>query len=332
MDILEKGTLADGRAYEVLSVITPDPAVPEELVRYFIASFGFDTYRHAVQDLNYWRLYYREALAGHNLPQVVDHHYVLRVEGKFAGRIWFAYNTKTGHGNFGNVYTEPAFRRCGVMGILMKHTMAGIRSSGVTQLCCSSGSKHAVKVYLAHGFNLIYGGETGPLCWRREGTFQEAERAAFPGHEKCTVREGQLGDQFECDKFLAYTPAWLGFKQDSTGLAATIFEYRVAFQEKLSGNGIVNVLTTPSGTVCAYAFALKICGEDILDFRIHPEYPEDLPELLNRTAAEYRERFNAAPVCAMRVDQPVKLDALQRAGFRESGGLKGSYLLFRAAR
>ena len=41
MDILEKGKLTDGRNYEVIRVVTPDPEVPEELVRYFIASLGF---------------------------------------------------------------------------------------------------------------------------------------------------------------------------------------------------------------------------------------------------------------------------------------------------
>ena len=109
MDILEKGKLPDGRNYEVIRVVTPDPDVPEELIRYFIASFGFDTCRKAVQDLTYWRLYFRESLAGHFAPEVIDHHYVLRVEGVYAGRIWFGYNTRTGHGNFGNVYTEMCF-------------------------------------------------------------------------------------------------------------------------------------------------------------------------------------------------------------------------------
>ena len=145
MDILEKGKLPDGRNYEVIRVVTPDPEVPEELVRYFIASLGFDYYRKYVQDQTYWRLYYRESLAGTLAPEVVDHHYVLRVEGVYAGRIWFGFNTRTGHGNFGNVYTEPDFRRQGVMGILMKHCMEGFRSSSAIQLCCASGSVFAVQ-------------------------------------------------------------------------------------------------------------------------------------------------------------------------------------------
>ena len=329
MEILEKGALADGRNYEVLRIVTPDPEVPEEIVRYFIASFGFDTWRRAVWDRACWRLYFRESLAGHLAPGVIDHYYVLRVEGVFAGRLWFAWNTRTGRGNFGHVYTEPAFRRRGVMNVLMKHCMKDFQESPAQQLCCASGNKFAVQSYLKHGFKLIYGGETGPLCLRKKGTFQEAEAEAFPGHEKCTVREGTIGDQFECDKFLAVTAAWKNFAQRSFGLAAAMADYRTAWQEKLSGLGAVNVLCTPSGAVCAYAFALKLCSEDILEFRIHPEYPEHLPELLKRTAADYGKLFPGAPVCAVPETAELKIDALRRAGARPAGGLEGSYLLFR---
>jgi len=328
MDILEKGTFSDGRNYEVLRVVTPDPEVPEELIRYFIASFGFDTYRKAVHDLTYWRLYFRESLAGHFAPEVIDHHYVLRVEGAYAGRIWFGYNPRTGHGNFGNVYTEPAFRRCGVMNILMKHCMAGFQASPAVQLCCASGNKIAVQSYLKHGFRLIFGGEAGPLCLRKNGTFQEAEKQAFPGHEPCTVRPGSIGDQFECDKFLYYTSSWQHFPQRSFGLAAAITDYRIAFQEKLSGNGVVNVLAAPSGTVCAYAFALKYFGEDILEFRFHPDYAEHLPELVRGTAEEYLRLFHVPPVCAAAENAELKIDALCRAGFGPVGGLEGGFRMF----
>ena len=166
-------------------------------------------------------------------------------------------------------------------------------------------------------------GEAGPLCLRKNGTFQEAEKLAFPGHEPCTVRPGTIGDQFECDKFLYYTSAWRHFPQRSFGLAAAITDYRIAFQEKLSGNGVVNVLAAPSGAVCAYAFALKYFGEDILEFRFHPDYPEHLPELVRQTAADYEEMFDAVPVCAAAEDAELKLEALRRAGFSEAGGLSG---------
>ena len=209
----------------------------------------------------------------------------------------------------------------------MKHCMAGFRASPAVQLCCASGNRFAVQSYLKHGFKLICGGETGPLCLRKQGSFQEAERAAFPGHEPCPVRPGAIGDQFECDKFLYYTAAWRNFAQRSFGLAAAITDYRIAYQEKLSGGGAVNVLATPSGNVCAYAFALKYFGEDILEFRFHPDYPEHLPELICRTAADYEKMFDAVPVCAAAEDAEIKLDALRRAGFVETGGMNGRFRL-----
>ena len=114
------------------------------------------------------------------------------------------------------------------------------------------------------------------------------------------------------EELIRYFIAWFGFDT-----------YRKAVQEKLSGNGVVNVLATPSGAVCAYAFALKYFGEDILEFRFHPDYPEHLPELVRQTAADYEGMFDAVPVCAAAEDAELKLEALRRAGFSEAGGLPG---------
>ena len=76
VEVLEHGNLPDGRGYEILRLVTPEPFVPAEVVRYFSASLGYEKYRNVVQDMAYWRLYFRESLGGRLAPEVIDHHYL----------------------------------------------------------------------------------------------------------------------------------------------------------------------------------------------------------------------------------------------------------------
>ena len=330
MNILSSQNLPDGSLLEVCRVITPDPAVPEEVVRYMIASLGYDTWRNAVNELAYWRLYYREALAGNSAPGVIDHLYLARVNGVYAARVWFAYSTRTGHGNFGNVFTEPEFRNRGLMKHLLQPCIEDFHASPAAMLCCTSGNPHAVPSYLKSGFVLIYGGTGGPLCLRKQGTFQEAESAAYPGGEPCSVRAGVLADQFECDKFLAYTrPMYRHPRDHRIGIASFISDYRIAFQEVLSGSGVVNAAETPSGAVAGYAFALRLYGQCVLDFRIHPAYIGAAAELLARTRDGFESKFQEKPCCFIASGDTEREAAVRSAGLVEAGKTEGFFTVYR---
>ena len=102
--------------------------------------------------------------------------------------------------------TEVQFRNRGIMMELLKFCLDAFYRSPAEMLCCASGNPYAVASYRKAGFELIYGGERGPLCLIRKGTFFEAAREAFQGARIAKVRCGTIGDQFDCDKFLAYIP------------------------------------------------------------------------------------------------------------------------------
>ncbi len=329
MDILNTETLPDGRRVEICRIVTPDATLPEDVVRYFIASLGFDYYREYVNDQNYWRLYYRESLAGRFVPDVIDHHYLARIDGEYAARLWFAYSTRTGHGNFGNVYTEVPFRCLGLMNRLLDHFRADFQTSPATMLCDGSGSEYAVRSYCRFGFRLPYGGTTGMICLCKKGSFQKIAAKAFPGREPTAIRPGGIADQFECDKFRAYTPEMITFpRQTRLGAAAIISDYRIAFQEVLSGNGVILVQETPLGEVPGYAFALRFFGQDILDFGFHLNYLDTLPELLQKTAVAYQHKFSTSPVCVTAEGDVERENALRRASFVEIGGVPGKFRCF----
>ena len=56
--MLEK-TLSTGEKLRILRFVTPEE-IPERIIRYWIASLRFDTYRLYVSSISYWRLYFRE--------------------------------------------------------------------------------------------------------------------------------------------------------------------------------------------------------------------------------------------------------------------------------
>ena len=163
MPIVSQGNLADGRALRILRFVSPTDDVPEDIVRYVIGSLGFDSYNRYIQAQAYWRSWYRKSFDG-LLEGVASHLYVAEVEGEFAARLWFAYSRENGLGNFGNVYTEPRFRRLGLMNELLGPCMTDFDAAQDARiLCCASGNRFAVASYLKHGFRLPFGGETGRL-------------------------------------------------------------------------------------------------------------------------------------------------------------------------
>ena len=326
LDILQETKLADGRNVRITRIVTPEPNVPERAIRYLMGSLSFEKYRQYVKDQAYWRLYDREALDGHTADTVTDYFYFAEVDGQFAARLWFAYNKRSGFGNFGNVYTEAGFRRLGLMTMLLKPCVEDFHASGAKMLCCATGNVFAANSYRKVGFKTIYGGETGPMTITKVDFFEE-DAKAFPGNEPLTIRPGTPGDQFDIDKFLAYSKAMYGFPRcHHVGIAAHISDYRIAFQEHLSGNGPINVAVTPSGYVVGFAYALNYYGETVLDFTTHPSYTENAAELLNRTAAEFEGPQQ--PLLYIHVDDTERHALALKAGFSPVATIPERYSIY----
>ena len=127
--VLSEKKMADGRTLRVLRYVSPGDEVPERVVRYVIGSLGFDSYNEYIQTQAYWRSWYRESFEG-MLDGVESRLYLAEVDGVLAARVWFAYAREGGFGNFGNVYTETAYRRLGLLSELMAPCMADFDAAG----------------------------------------------------------------------------------------------------------------------------------------------------------------------------------------------------------
>ena len=325
MKVMLEKTLSSGEKLRILRFVTPEE-IPERIIRYWIASLRFDTYRLYVSSISYWRLYFREVFAGNFAGETVDHIYIAEVNGEYAARMWFAYSQKTLHGNFGHVFTEPAFRKRGLMGELLKICLEDFKQSPATMICCASGSESVVRAYVNHGFELIYGGTTGPLALMKDGTFESVTAKLFdPAGGKCIIREGMIGDQFECDKVLAYSKnVYLGKRNLRRGIANLIPDFCTAYQEMLSGNGKVFVAENEHGAITGYAYALNFCGNGIFDFTWNGDYASEIPDLLRKTAAS----VDFPVVLALDPDDKEKIELARKAGMTDAIPEK-EYLTFR---
>ena len=214
--------------------------------------------------------------------------------------------------NFGNVLTEPEWRQRGLLNRLLDCFIRDFTAEPVAFLCCGSDNPYAIRSYRRYGFYMLYGGESGLMCLGKRDFFEEAARC-YPGPGAVTIRPGTIADQFECDRFLACIPAMQSVR--APGADSGIRNYRTAFQECLSGRACVMVAENETGSDAGYAFAAVTPGGDRLDLYLHPDYLPAGPELLRRTAAEFRRRFGRTPLLAAAPEDAVRRQLASEAEF-----------------
>lgn len=316
MSVLAEEKLPTGETLRLLRVMPPEPC-PADILRYAMASYGWEHPERAgdVGGEAYWRSDCRLRLTGAYADQCADHFYFAAIDNAFAARMWFGYNRRTGLGNFGHVFTEPAFRGRGLMGRLMRSLIADFTASPADMLCCATGNPIAAASYRKSGFAMIHGGDTDPMTLihpRHEGGFARQEELRFDGGGAVArCREGTPGDQFDCDKFLAYSSDVYNHQRHSRLLAgAWLADYRIAFQEARRGCGVVRVAENEKGAVVGYAFALRQAGHHWLDFTLHGAYADGGPALLQDTLRAF-----GAPALTAAADAE-KCSILERAGAR----------------
>ena len=295
MDILCEKQIGSGETLRILHWCSAEKA-PDKYKNYLLRSLGSENYKRNYYAIGSWRAYFADALDCVYYPEVVDHLFLAEIDGEIAGRIWFAYSAKSLRGNFGNVLTEEKFRKRGIMSELMKSCMEEINRSPVRTLTCATGSKFAAASYKKHGFYSVYGTETGVLCYSKGDSFLiETEKVFHPGRIK-EIRPGRIGDQFDCDKFLAYSPEirkrtypYFG------GPAASIEDFRSAYQESLGGRGVVFTALNEENECCGFAFGILYHGMPVVDFMLHPAYIDDGSKLLTATISAFKEKFGFIP-------------------------------------
>lgn len=236
-------------------------------LRFIQGTTGNDNPRNGRRDLSYWRIYFHDAFAGKNYPEVIDYFYCAEVNGEIAARMWFAYAPASNFGNFGNILTVPEFRRRGILRRLMPHFLKDFEESPAKCLACATGTPFAARTYMDYGLKLIYPGTTGSMALVKPewGSFNELDARLFADAAPIRFRPGVLGDQFRIDKFLRYCRA---FHEEPP--RSQLMDYRCCMQETLNGNGRIAVAENAAGAPVGFAWTGFFDGLQRMTFLLHP--------------------------------------------------------------
>lgn len=275
----------------------------------------------------------RQRVLGQYVEHCLDRYFVGEVDGQIVGQAWYGLPRQgTGVGNFGHVYTDPAWRGQGVAGeitrVLVEHFNA--EPTGVCLLC--TASEQSGRIYRRFGFEFIpptnNSGSMGLIKPEVAGSFAELDERYFAPGQEVSVREGHIGHRHDIDRLLDFSAPWIEARQrwHFVMLASRVPTFISALHYVEDNRGLITVLQTASGNVVGYAFALNLGSRyektlKTFDFVLHPHYLHEAPRLIEETAQRV-----AGPVhAAVAVCDEKKLAALLQAGFVEVQRLEAAF-------
>ena len=314
MELVADKVLANGETLRIWHWKAPEE-MPQRYFSYILASFaglgGLANFYGSG-----WASYIRATTEGKEYPAIKDHWLIADVDGVSAGRLWFAYSSKTGRGNFGNIATEPNYRRRGILKELLKAFKAEAdKCDDMRMLNCVTGKEYAADSYRRVGFETVNGARVGVMCYCKNSTFKQESETAFRGTEIANIRPGERKDQFDIDKFLLFQDVIrYNDYHNFIGYTTWYAEFRLIYQEAMNGNGVVMVAENKQGTIVAYAYALLVNGTPFFNFVCHPAYIRKADKLLRRTATLFNEKFGVKSHFFCDKDDAEKIAVAQRAG------------------
>jgi GNAT superfamily N-acetyltransferase len=273
----------------------------------------------------------RQRLEGRYADQCFDRYFVAQAGERIVAQVWYGLgNERTGIGNFGHAYTDPQFRRMGIMKLLLEDLLKDFDASpGVCLLC--TGEAPASTYYHQVGFEFIVPGErTGhdPMALVKKqhaANFSELERVYFAPGQSVTTRLGTIADRHDCDRMLDFSsalraeaPRWR--KVFAACRAPTFIDALYMVED---GLGIATVLATSGGQIVGHASVLNVGspaerGLHVLDYVVHPNYYCAIPDFVVGTVALARRHGIGGMVAFAAAGAGVKLDGLTSAGFTEA--------------
>lgn len=265
-------------------------------------------------------------LYGKYIDYCIDRYFVGEIDNQIVGQAWYGLpKERTGIGNFGNVYTEPSYRRKGIATELVRVLVEDFLQKDGKCLLCDAGQIPG-KVYEGFGFKFIQDG-AGPMALIKKevaSNFQELDRWYFEAGLDVRVREGNIGDRHDCDRMLDFSRGINEIKDSwhKTFIASQVPTFHDALFYVEDGKGIVTVIESSKRSILGYAFVLNLgseleCNFKILDFIIHPDYFDKAGYFIKETGrianlAGVTEIYSFSPTC-----DEEKVSALQKAGFRK---------------
>ena len=153
----------------------------------------------------------RFRLGGSAFPECRDTYYVAHEDGHAVARLWNGWgNHADAIGNWGNFFTEEAYRGRGLGGKLLALWQEDISSRTDLPLCflCTAGSKALTDLYGRFGFRpAIANADRGPLYMPigdQPASFQDFCASYYKPTEKLIHKRATIGYRHEIDCLLRF--------------------------------------------------------------------------------------------------------------------------------
>jgi GNAT superfamily N-acetyltransferase len=295
----------------------------------------------------------KQRLQGHYAKYCVDKFFVGEIEGKIVGQVWYGYsNSGTGIANFGEVYTEPEYRRRGISRELMKVFINDFWNSPAVAALCTAGDM-AAGMYMQFGFQTVVPGTSyGPMILIRKGlaeNFAEFEKEYYKPGSAVSVVPGTMKHRHDIDTLLRYSTIlrrrrenWASISGSGARLAGRVGpaygvpNYMEACFMAEDGKGQVFVAVTDQGNVVGWAFLLNPASQweqksMVFDYEIAPTYTGSAGLLVRESMRLAGEGGAQRAWAWYRASDSGKIDPLLAAGFAEAGRLPDYFVEGEAA-
>lgn len=302
--VLAEKQLATGERAQVVLIIPPDE----------------DGLRGMYEVTAEWKHYYNRAMiAGHD-SFIEDRVFIAEVNGTPAARLWYAWSKRSLLGNYGNIFTNNAHRQRGLLNMLLECFKPDFDASPAKMLCCHA-SGWRMPVYGKYGFQSLHGNDNSDAMGIIKPELGSCRQLMNRLYADCTIaklRDGDCGDQFDCDKCLVYTDAMWGHTRPFVFAGDQNQDYQSSLNRVLEGKGVIAVAENKVGAVVGYASAIQnpTCTAAFLNWRNHPYVSrKDVVSLMKYTIDRYQTAF-ACPLCVcLPLDNGEAAAEAREAGF-----------------
>ena len=258
----------------------------------------------------------------------VDRYFVAEIGGRPAAQVWYGYGKHADPvANFGHVYTDPDFRRRGLIHLLMPYLVRDFDASPALGAFCTAGAPYLAELYGKYRFHPAHKGEAfGDLVmlrkqWRN-ASFAEFMSDYYNIRSSCNgaglrIVPGSMRYRHEIDRLLDFSWRELNVSPGRCWFSNAVRGFQQATFLAEDGRGKTFVFLTPGEHVAGWAFCLNPFAPGdvpLFDWELHPGYRGCEMELIPELLHECVSGPSVTPVSPL---EESRCAVLRAAGMRE---------------
>ncbi|MBP5640521.1 MAG: hypothetical protein J6X55_13635 [Victivallales bacterium] len=279
-----------------------------------------------------WKHYYNRAMIEGHDQFIEDRVFIAEVDGVPVARLWYGWSKRTLRGNFGNIFTNYAHRKRGLLNFLLECFKADFDASPAQMLCCHA-SGWRIPVYEKFGLRVLHGNKENDAMGIVKPELGSCKLLMNRLYADCTVaslRDGDCGDQFDCDKCLVYTDAMWRCSRSFVFAGDQNSDYMTSLNRVLEKKGVIAVAENEAGAIVGYAAAIvnPSWTAAFLNWRYHPNVNRrDVVELLKFTLGKYKASFQLPLYAVLPLNAGEAVAEALEAGLSRKTELDGMVFL-----